>query len=469
MNDTLRKLAKDLEEAGEHEEAHDLHKLVKEEPAKELHTISVTLSGATEEELLESLHNTLTEIADKLDDGGKVKEADLVDGMIGKLASWLLDGTDWSHVNDGGRAETTYDSFGPLTMQLTALLYDGLIPSSSAKDVEGVIDGIERIARAMRRHLDPKPPPLPNKQDTKHAGLMVIPDTLDALGLAKEADLVDGLLVKLAAIRKIASDNPVVQLIEFVKSLKDEDRAQLLKISGIDASEVDTLLNPSRMGADIGVRSLANLFSHLLHMTSYLADMKLDIADGEQLSGKRKSIYDAAEESGFDATKVFRALHAASINGIQSHNDMLKLMAPFGTKRVDLHVGVSGESNDYAPEFGSTNESVKEAAAKDLYDSKKNNEETFKHNKPKKQTEIKHHNPAFQETKEKGLSSRYCKDHIGVMLSRVGDRQYECPLDGARFNYDDMGSVANQTPSSSNVAIPSRLFDPSEDVVNKVH
>jgi hypothetical protein len=109
------------------------------------------------------------------------------------------------------------------------------------------------------------------------------------------------------------------------------------------------------------------------------------------------------------------------------------------------------------------------AKAADPYDADKNNKETFKANKPKKKTEIKHHNPAYQETGEKGLSSRYCPEHLGVMLARVGERMYECSLDGKRYNYDDMGSVANQTPSASNVSVPSRLFDPREDVINKIN
>lgn len=92
----------------------------------------------------------------------------------------------------------------------------------------------------------------------------------------------------------------------------------------------------------------------------------------------------------------------------------------------------------------------------------------------------KHHVPAYTEMGEKQLSMRYCPDHTGVMLHRVGENVYRCPLDNKDYNWaagwTDLkgkkhpgGSVSEQTPSTSNVSIPSRIFDPREDVINKIH
>jgi hypothetical protein len=118
-----------------------------------------------------------------------------------------------------------------------------------------------------------------------------------------------------------------------------------------------------------------------------------------------------------------------------------------------------------------TDELIKKLAAKtqDKYDAKTHNQQTFIPNKKRVKPEDKHHIPEYQATGDKALSTRNCPDHFGVMLSRVMDGVSECPLDGKRYNWSDKGSVAGQTPSSSTVPIPSRMFDPTEDVIGKNH
>jgi hypothetical protein len=119
--------------------------------------------------------------------------------------------------------------------------------------------------------------------------------------------------------------------------------------------------------------------------------------------------------------------------------------------------------------FGKSAKKLAAKTAPDKYDAKQNNEQTFIPNKKRVKPEDKHHIPEYQATGDKALSTRNCPDHFGVMLSRISDGVSECPLDGKRYNWGEAGSVAGQTPSSSSVPIPSRIFDPREDVINKIN
>jgi ribosomal protein L37AE/L43A len=103
----------------------------------------------------------------------------------------------------------------------------------------------------------------------------------------------------------------------------------------------------------------------------------------------------------------------------------------------------------------------------DPYDAKKNNEQTFKANKPVKEKETKHHVPEYQETKDKSLSTRYCPLHIGSMLHRVGEGIYRCDLCGKDTNWADFGSIANQTSSTTNVPIANRFLDPAQETLGR--
>jgi len=92
----------------------------------------------------------------------------------------------------------------------------------------------------------------------------------------------------------------------------------------------------------------------------------------------------------------------------------------------------------------------------------------------------KHHNHTMQHVEAGALSTRYCPEHVGVTMGRVGELTYQCPLDGNTYNwetgwtdYDGKehpgGSVAGQTPDSSGYAIPHRIFDSRENISNKVN
>lgn len=95
-----------------------------------------------------------------------------------------------------------------------------------------------------------------------------------------------------------------------------------------------------------------------------------------------------------------------------------------------------------------------------------------------------HHVHTYQPVKEamekEAASTRYCPEHIGVSLGRVGEATYQCPLDGKTYNWEvgytdydgkhhEGGSVAAQTPDSSGYEIPHRIFDSRENILNRVN
>jgi len=91
-----------------------------------------------------------------------------------------------------------------------------------------------------------------------------------------------------------------------------------------------------------------------------------------------------------------------------------------------------------------------------------------------------HHISTYKASATSGLSTRYCPDHVGVQMGRVGESIYQCPLDGKAYNWDTGytdyegnqvpgGSVAAQTPDSSGYGIPHRIFDTREVTINEVN
>lgn len=91
-----------------------------------------------------------------------------------------------------------------------------------------------------------------------------------------------------------------------------------------------------------------------------------------------------------------------------------------------------------------------------------------------------HHVSTQKPVEATALSSRYCPDHIGTQMGRVGPGSYQCPLDGQVYNWETGwtdfdgnqhpgGSVAAQTPDSTGYAIPHRVFDSRDKALNVVN
>jgi hypothetical protein len=91
-----------------------------------------------------------------------------------------------------------------------------------------------------------------------------------------------------------------------------------------------------------------------------------------------------------------------------------------------------------------------------------------------------HHVENYKQVEAHHLSTRYCPEHIGTQMGRVGQGVFQCPLDGQTYNWEagwtdfdgnqhPGGSVAAQTPDSTGYAVPHRIFDSREKVLNVVN
>jgi hypothetical protein len=92
----------------------------------------------------------------------------------------------------------------------------------------------------------------------------------------------------------------------------------------------------------------------------------------------------------------------------------------------------------------------------------------------------KHHVNTQQHVDAGHLSIRHCPQHIGVMMGRIGENTYQCPIDGQVYNWETGwtdydgnehpgSSVAAQTPDSAGYSVPHRLFDSREKILNVVN
>lgn len=93
----------------------------------------------------------------------------------------------------------------------------------------------------------------------------------------------------------------------------------------------------------------------------------------------------------------------------------------------------------------------------------------------------KEHSVSTYKPHEGSLSTRYCPNHIGDQLSRVGPGSFQCSRDGEIFNWEmgyttfdgvqvPGGSIAGQTPSETNYGgVPNRIFDSRDKVLNTVN
>lgn len=88
--------------------------------------------------------------------------------------------------------------------------------------------------------------------------------------------------------------------------------------------------------------------------------------------------------------------------------------------------------------------------------------------------------PPIKPGRLSSLSTRYCPDHHGVQAVRVAERVYQCPIDGRMYDYESGyvnysgqrvpgGSIANQTPASTPYALPQRLFDSRQNIMNTLN
>lgn len=145
---------------------------------------------------------------------------------------------------------------------------------------------------------------------------------------------------------------------------------------------------------------------------------------------------------------------------------------------IDEMIKRNAEPLEYIGESNDTEQSKR-------YDSKHHHSLQIREPKNRKERvdregREQHHVDTMRTSAQGTLSTRYCPDHVGVTLGRVGESTYQCPLDGQVYNWETGwvdydgnenpgGSVAAQTPDSSGVAIPHRIFDSRENILNSIN
>lgn len=92
----------------------------------------------------------------------------------------------------------------------------------------------------------------------------------------------------------------------------------------------------------------------------------------------------------------------------------------------------------------------------------------------------KHHIQQYQERGTHPLQTRYCPNHIGVSMSRVGEGIYQCSLDGHIYDFNagftlengdkiPPSSISNQTEMATPYASPARIFDSRQNIINTIN
>ncbi|MFA5024024.1 MAG: hypothetical protein WC523_03670 [Patescibacteria group bacterium] len=275
--------------------------------------------------------------------------------------------------------------------------------------------------------------------------LVALADKLDEAGQEGEANKIDEMLREMEeseppmndAEKLVKRDNDVFGLTEYNEDLEKVFRNKASK-SKRDAFE--KLASIADKLDDIGAPEEANLIDEFL-------------AKHAVVSHEDEYLLKGVEDEINSSVNAF----------IKNPNETTKNAVCKEVQRyLDLHEDVSELKLD------------KNAAKKvtDPYDYKEHHKEQVRETKETKPV-TEHHNKPYQETKAPTLSIRHCPDHIGVQLGRIGDGTYQCSEDGAIFNWETGwtgpdgkvnpgGSVAAQTPQSTEYGIPHRIFDARE-------
>ena len=292
--------------------------------------------------------------------------------------------------------------------------------------------------------------------EQKISKLLELADRLDKSGAVKEANMIDEFL-------KTACDyDPYDFSEETWKSERDKSRSEQLDYEERSGSQGSETAIPGHPSEKIFGAIHQVIDKYLQHWPT---DVGSVIATLESLLREYKSHKNAS------LITIFKKLSEMS-------------------DRLDKSGAV--EEANMIDEFLKTAADVKWKGESDTeqakrYDSKHHH--SLQVREPKREQEKvdregrkDHHIHTYQETGASALSTRYCPNHIGVMLGRVGVNTYQCPLDGAVYNWetgwvDPMsgervpgGSVAAQTPASSDVGgVPHRMFDSRENILNRIN
>jgi len=288
------------------------------------------------------------------------------------------------------------------------------------------------------KQLKKKQPKAENKMNIE--SLIALADKLDKAGQEEEANRIDEM------VKKIAAELPPID-IKKVNFDEVEDKEQkTLKENkiGNTSAAFEKLAAIADKLDEIGAPEEAGLIDEFLQ--KYAS------------SPEDKYVLKGTEDEITSAVSVF-----VNSPGEETKNKAVESLQ----KYLDLHESY-------------TNLNPKSAAKKtetaDPYDSKEHRKTQVR--QPKKENkETKDHHVSSYQSGNSTLSIRHCPVHIGVPMSRIGDHTYQCSLDGEVFNWETGwtgpdgevhpgGSVAAQTPESTEYETSHRIFDSREKTLS---
>ena len=308
--------------------------------------------------------------------------------------------------------------------------------------------------------------------------LIALANRFDEAGEEAKANMIDELIKKVAAGEKLDLD-------EEQKILKEDEKVnkELGEIpieTNILPEQTKTRLVPNSEMDINYAKHIAEKLSNAVFALNDLKDCGFEGFVGEDISAAKHAINEVF-------TKLIPLCKASNISAEvklqregSDHSNVFKKLAEIADT---LDASGAVEEANMIDEFITANAAKDDK--KDPYDSKQHHSEQIR--EPKRDQERKdrdghknHHVHTYQETGAAALQTRYCPEHIGDMLGRVGDGVFQCPRDGAIYNFETGwtdyngvkhpgGSVAGQTPSSTEYAIPHRLFDSREKIMNVIN
>lgn len=291
--------------------------------------------------------------------------------------------------------------------------------------------------------------------------------------------------------------------LSFAQALKQPNPQMMRKQVTQTVYNLGQLINHyKREFATASQQTTASSVNDLIKFADYL-----DENGFHALADKVDSVIDLMPKMAADPTVSWAVKQLSDIHGTMqrdtvTHSEdpafLIKairetLHGPFAKviEVLENHFGVQGASDG---KFASINEMLKIADHLDkqgLYDLAdiigesaliiRRAEDYGFYPKQKGMEEREAEKAPVQPPHEGSLSTRYCPDHRGIQAIRIGEHEYQCPIDGKKYNYETGylnyegqrvpgGSVAAQTPTTSNYGgIPMRIYDSRSDVLNRLN
>jgi hypothetical protein len=359
--------------------------------------------------------------------------------------------TEWERKNDpyyADRARYTEDlekEFG--SEDVARRQAEGMDKITEIIDSMGENKGsfLSELRQHVERLMDEKEPADPGDMTTISSvfqKLSKVADDLDGVGATKEADMIDSFLQKYAGEENWELEN-LPDRGEYNEQLRKQFEGE---------GEIED--EPEEEGWEL---------ENLPDRGEYNEQLREQFEDEEESEG-------LAPETEEEVDEIMRELE--KLEGKRAEL-IGKLETP---KKPKLSKRAEGYDEDRKEE-GDTEQSKR-------YDSKHHH--SLQIREPKGEQERvdregrdKHHMETYQ-PHEGSLSTRYCPEHIGTMMGRVGPSVYQCPLDGQTYNWETGytnfdgvnvpgGSVAAQTPDSTGYEVPHRVFDSREKTLNVVN